>query len=132
MIIGGQLSNLRQPPSQQQQQQPQQQQHQQQQQQQHPISIKQEHGCAIGAGNGLVPGQTQLGSPVNGSDRIPGDLASSGFVDSTTYPSRPTPPSITGNELFALQEELLNGNFFWPKPFRIVFLVEFILLLWYN
>ena len=118
-IVGVKLHNPRQQPSQQQQQQQQQQQdhhHQQQQQQQQQqlmmrphqqISIKQEHGCPIVA---PIPGQTQLGSPLNGSERISGDIASSGFVDSTTYPSRPTPPTITGNELFALQEELLNGN----------------------
>jgi len=109
-LVGVKLHNGRQQP---QQPDPQQQ---QQQQQQHPmmmrphpqINIKQEHGCPIAA---PMPGQTQLGSPLNGSDRITGDIASSGFVDSTTYPSRPTPPTITGNELFALQEELLNGNF---------------------
>ena len=48
----------------------------------------------------MVPGQTHLGSP----DTV------SPYVDSTTYPgSRMTPPE-SKNDLFSLQEELLNGN----------------------
>ena len=59
-------------------------------------TIKQE-----GSNDLMVPGQTHLGSPDTG---VPP------YVDSTTYPgSRVTPPE-SNNDLFALQEELLNGN----------------------
>lgn len=33
-----------------------------------------------------------------------------GFVDSTTFPQRPTPPSIMNSDLFSLHEELLHGK----------------------
>lgn len=54
--------------------------------------IKQE-----GSNDLMVPGQTHLGSP----DTV------SPYVDSTTYPSRLTPPE-SNNDIFALQEELSN------------------------
>ncbi len=47
----------------------------------------------------MVPGQTHLGSP----DTV------TQYVDSTTYPSRLTPPE-SNTDFFALQEELLNGT----------------------
>merc|ERR1712156_1231648 len=54
-------------------------------------AIKQEGS----SGDLMVPGHTHLGSP----DTV------SQYVDSTTYPSRLTPP-----EFNAMQEELLNGR----------------------
>ena len=57
------------------------------------VPVKQEGSSA---GNDLmVPGQTHLGSP----ETVPP------YVDSTTFPSGPTPPKSTDN--FA--QELING-----------------------
>lgn len=67
----------------------------------HMATIKQEMGMAtLSGGNSdlMVPGQTQIGSP----DAI------SPYVDSTTYPSRLTPPGSNA-DFFSLQEELING-----------------------
>ena len=93
---------LQQMMGQQTQHQQQQQQQQQQQSQTHPLApgaIKQElPGGGNPGGPGLAPGQTHIGSPGE-------------FVDSTTYPSRLTPPSGTTADYFALQEELQNGTF---------------------
>lgn len=59
-------------------------------------AIKQEGPS--GGSDLMVPGQTHLGSP----DTV------SQYVDSTTYPSRLTPPESNTPDFFALQEELLN------------------------
>jgi len=59
-------------------------------------AIKQEGS----SGDLMVPGQTHLGSPDTVSQ------CHMSHVDSTTYPSRLTPPEP--NEIFTLQEELLN------------------------
>lgn len=61
-------------------------------------AIKQEGPS--GGSDLMVPGQTHLGSP----DTV------SQYVDSTTYPSRLTPPESNTPDFFALQEELLNGT----------------------
>ena len=63
-----------------------------------PTAIKQEGSSS----DLMVPGQTHLGSPDTVSQ------CHMSHVDSTTYPSRLTPPEP--NEIFTLQEELLNGN----------------------
>jgi len=61
-----------------------------------PTAIKQEGSSS----DLMVPGQTHLGSPDTVSQ------CHMSHVDSTTYPSRLTPPEP--NEIFTLQEELLN------------------------
>ena len=59
--------------------------------------IKQETNV-IGGPDHMVPGQTHIGSP----DAVPP------YVDSTTYPTRLTPPG--SNPDFFNAEELINGT----------------------
>ena len=63
------------------------------------VAIKLEAACPQSNDLMTVPGQTHLGSP-----DTPGGV----YVDSTTYPSRLTPPE--SNDLGLQYEELQNGK----------------------
>ena len=65
--------------------------------------IKQETNVVGGSADLMVPGQTHIGSP----DTV------SPYVDSTTYPTRLTPPGSTP-DYFSV-EELLNGTDHYTK-----------------
>ena len=75
-------------------------------------AIKQEGS----SGDLMVPGQTHLGSPDTVSQ------CHMSHVDSTTYPSRLTPPEP--NEIFTLQEELLNGNLPGQSAHKKIFFIK--------